>query len=230
MRKITNTEEVNIYFNIINKSISDYIKNYFIKPHELKRYFTDKKRKSFLEKNNIADVQGINRVFNDVIDHLVDMENDRIMTFESFNKDIADIYEKLLCDIYKVSLSNVAKSSSKENIYTIDDFGDKVVCLLKSKDEMIRLRDSISEALMEETMKRSLSVSSVSHCEIGPIKIPLSNIVDQKKMKEELQPLLTELQVKKWLTDNILKKYNYTLKYKGLFSEIHVWEMIKNNN
>jgi hypothetical protein len=44
MRKITNTQEVNTYYKIINESLWDYIEKWNIKPTELKRYFSDKKK------------------------------------------------------------------------------------------------------------------------------------------------------------------------------------------
>lgn len=228
MRQITNTQEANTYYKIINDSLWEYIEQWNIKPTELKKYFSDRKKiDKFLEKNNIKDVEKIHRVFDDVIDHITEIEMDGVKKFESFDSDIATNYEKILCDVYNTSLSSVEKISKIENIYRVDDFGKKVVCLLKTDEEMAKLSETILESMVKESMERKLVVNSVDYCQIGPIKIPLKEIINIEKMKEISKPLLTNHQIEKWLADYVLKKWGYQMNYKGEYLNTHVWELNK---
>jgi len=228
MRKITNTQEVNTYYKIINESLWDYIEKWNIKPTELKRYFSDKKKiEKFLERNNISDVERIFTIFDDVMDHITHMEMDGVKKFESYDSDIASNHEKILCDVYNTSLSSIDKLSKIENIYKVDDFGKKVICLLKSDEEMAELSENILDSMIKESLDKKLVVNSVDYCSIGPIKIPLKEILNIEKLKEISKPLLTNHQIEKWLSDYVLKKWGYQMNYKGEYSNTHIWELNK---
>jgi hypothetical protein len=227
MRNITNTQEANTYYKIINDSLWEYIEKWNIMPTELKRYFSKDKINRFLEKNNISDVERIHTIFNDVIDHITHIEMDGVKKFESFESEIATNNEKILCDVYNTSLSSIDKVSKSENIYKVDDFGKKVMCLLKTEEEMESLSQNILEEMVKESMEKKLVINSVNSFKIEPIKIPLKDILNFEKIKEISKPLLNNHQIESWLSNFVLSKWGYQMNYKGLYSNTHVWELNK---
>ena len=70
----------------------------------------------------MSDVDGINRVFYDVLNHRLNMERDGVMTFENFrllNESLIDLekgkfkYKKVLADLYKAGTISFEAAISK---------------------------------------------------------------------------------------------------------------------
>ena len=83
---INNREDANKYYQQVNELIDEYIDKWKIKPSSLGRYLkpgSDRFNK-LLGRNNLKEVNGIDRVLSDVIEDRVNMERDAVLTFENF--------------------------------------------------------------------------------------------------------------------------------------------------
>lgn len=85
---INTREELNYYYELVNKLVDEYISDWNIMPSKLKKYLKPgtKGFQNFLDRNNLSDIKNIKSILIDVIDDRVYMEKDGILKFESFNK------------------------------------------------------------------------------------------------------------------------------------------------
>ena len=83
---INNSEDLNKYYNIVNQYVDEYIDKWKIKPTNLKNYLLGNKSRlvNFLEKKGLRDINRIDRVVSDVIEHRVELYKDGVITFENF--------------------------------------------------------------------------------------------------------------------------------------------------
>ena len=247
MRKISNTEENNQYYKLINEYIDEYITNHKINPRNLKIYFKNSsKLESFLKRYKLDDVEGIKRVVEDVIDDWNHIQSDGVMKFEKFNlvnEDLGKIkiessnieYEKVLADLYHTSVGHVNKENESEHKYNVKDFGKEINVIIYSKKDLVDFKKSLLPILLEESKASSIDLHKVN---IGlksgkEIKTSLSfsvdNIVDNDKLENYLSSILNEKKILEILYSfindyDILrsgKNYVYKQEYKGYY----VWTL-----
>jgi hypothetical protein len=79
---INNSEDLNKYYNIVNQYVDEYIDKWKIKPTNLKNYLLGNKSRlvNFLEKKGLRDINRIDRVVSDVIEHRVELYKDGVIT------------------------------------------------------------------------------------------------------------------------------------------------------
>lgn len=240
MRKITNTAEASEYYGIINKFIDEYIDTWKVKPSEISQYFK-RNKSSFLEKSGLSDVEGIEKVFNDVLDHRKNMQKDKVMTFESYvklNEGVIDIedanidHEKVLSDFYKTSIGHVELINDKIHLYKINDFGKKVYSVIFSDSELSKIYKNIEDKILEESKNRVLSISEIDGVEVDTIKLWLSDIISEEKFRESFKKKVGKDQIL-LIIKNIIKSHeniptNFNsdkLSYKDGFKGYHIWEV-----
>jgi len=182
-RKISNTEEANQYYSIINKLIDNYIDEWKIKPSKLRNYFKRGGRafKSFLEKNGLSDIDNIEVVFNDIIDDRQALEFDGVLKFESFSTEIEDYtslglsnpdfeYEKILADYYHTSIGHISVYDKENHIFRVKDFGVTRTSLILSKEDIEKIKKDIRSSIKKKILDLKTTVSLGEEISI-PLKI-----------------------------------------------------------
>jgi len=241
MKRISNTEEANFYYKKVNELVDKYIKEHKIRPSELNRYLS-KNMKSFLENSGISDVEGINRIVMDVIDHRNHMELDGVLTFEGFknlNENVASIgnatleHEKKLADFYNTSIGHVELVDDGMHLYKVSDFDEKIVSIIFSEKELDTVYENIMDKLLEENKKRALSISEVDNISLDQsVRIWLGDIISEDKFKQVLKEKLNKDFLLSVIKKSVQSKQdlplnfaNDRLKFKGESGGYYIWEV-----
>lgn len=207
MAKISNTEEGNQYYKLINEYIEKYIITHKIKPSNVKKYFKNSKnRTSFLERYKLNDIVGIKRVLDDVIDDWHSVEKDAVMKFENFiNEDMGSMsidasgmeYERILADLYGTSVGHVEVTDNKDHKYNVTDFGKKIDVIIYSDKDIENFNKSLLPILIKEANEFTIDIHQVdvglkSGKELKTyISFPLSSVVSEEKLSEYLNKELS---------------------------------------
>lgn len=225
---IKSREDANKYYKIVNELIDNYIDKWKIRPRNLKTYLkigTDKFER-FIVRNGLKDISGINQIIKDVIDDRVYMEEDGVLTFESFKVfessefkistiiecftkgiDKVDINaEKFLADEFDTSLSHIDIVDADRHIFTIDNWGDdRVDVLIYNEEEFSIIKSNLKEYFANQFKGKTMDVYGV--------KISLIDITDVDKFNSEMSEKINEEKMIEILT-NSLKKEGKDLEFK----------------
>ena len=238
MKKITNTEEANLYYSKVNELIDRYIKEWKVKPTEVKNYLK-KNMKSFLEKNGLSDIEGIERVVNDVVTHRVHMELDKVIKFENFKlyENVLSLgnatiqHEKILADYYSTSMGHIEVIDENMHIYRIDEFGKKIISIIFSEEELDKVYKNIEDVVIESNKHKILSINDIDGIEIDSIKIWLSEIINEDSFRNQFKSKVDKdaliIIIKKIIqkSQSVINFSNDRLKYKGENKGYHIWEI-----
>jgi hypothetical protein len=241
MRKIANREELNQYYTMVNELVDRYINTHRIRPSEIYHYFK-RNMKSFLERNGLSDIEGIQKVVNDVLEHKNFMEMDGVMKFEKFNQltesiiNIGDVnvnHEKVLADYYNTSLGHIELVDGDIHLYKIIDFGKKVVAIIFSDDEIKNIKENILDNLVLEAKNKVMTIDEVDGVEIGfGLRFWLSDIFDEEKFRKSCEEKITNENILIIIKGIIQKSQdlpkNFSddkLSYKDDFKGYHIWEV-----
>lgn len=189
---INNREDANKYYQQINELIDDYMDKWKIRPSNLKRYLQPGSERftKFLHRNNLKEVNGIDRVLSDVIDDRVNMETDGVLTFESFKIFESDEFkvsnlkqalykgiekadlnmEKVLADVFDTNLGSIDVVNSDKHFFKVNDWNGKDInVLIYSKEDLELIKNNIIDSLYEELKSKKVLLG-------GLIELPLSSI------------------------------------------------------
>jgi hypothetical protein len=241
MKRITNTEEANFYYQKVNELVDKYIKEHKIRPSELNRYLS-KNMQSFLENSGIGDVEGINRIVMDVISHRNHMELDGVLTFESFrdlNESIVSIggatvdHEKKLADFYNTSMGHIELVDDGLHLYKVNDFNEKIVAVIFSEKELDSVYSNIESKIIQENKSRTLSISDIDNISLDQsVRINLGDIISEDKLKSILKEKLNKDFILSYIKRSVQSKQdipvNFSsdrLKFKGESGGYYIWEV-----
>lgn len=225
--KITNSEEANKYYKLVNELIDQYIQKWKIKPTSLKSYLKPgtSKFESFVVKNGLSDVEGIKRIILDVIDDRSHMELDGILTFESFkdqiNESVIEVkkaginHEKILADLYNTSLGHIEPVDLEKHIYEVSDFGDKFKCIIFSDEEVKEIEAKLAEDSYNHFCKKSLVVDNLTPY----IYLSAESVVSKEKFKESYTKALSDSKLINIISNVI------NAKYQKEFKGYHIWHV-----
>lgn len=230
---INNREDANRYYQQVNELIDDYMDKWKIKPSNLGRYLkngSDRFNK-FLQRNNLKEVNGIDRILSDIIEDRVNMEKDAVLTFENFKffesnefkisnlkqslyKGIekADLnMEKVLADVFDTNLGSIDVVDSDKHIFNVDNLN----VIVYSKEDLEIIKNNIIDCLYEELKSKKvllgglveLSLSSITS-DIGYIRFSIGN---ELKLKEVMSHLLECEHYKSFMGYEIWKDKKDTL-------------------
>lgn len=214
---INNREDANKYYQQINELIDDYMDKWKIRPSNLKRYLQPGSERftKFLHRNNLKEVNGIDRVLSDVIDDRVNMETDGVLTFESFKIFESDEFkvsnlkqalykgiekadlnmEKVLADVFDTNLGSIDVVDSDKHFFKVNDWNGKDInVLIYSKEDLELIKNNIIDSLYEELKSKKvllgglieLSLSSITG-DVGYIRLSIGN---ELKLNEVINFLL----------------------------------------
>lgn len=196
---MTNSEEANKYYKLINEYIDIYLDKWKVDPKNLKRYLNTNRISNFLKRKGLNEIKNIGRVINDVIEDRISLEKDKIISFESFKffesneYQISDIsecihkginksnieHEKIIADHYDTSLSQIDIIDSDKHKFKIKD-GDLLV--IYNEEEINIIKENIKEWAMEKAYSEHIKLN------IGgkEIKISIKESIDKEKLEESI--------------------------------------------
>lgn len=239
MKKIANSNDLTNYYSQINKYIDDYIKSHKVSPREIFRYIS-KNMSKFLKKYNLEDIDNIQRIVKDVIEHRKNMEKDKVFKFEQFNHNINESlfdlgetsveHEKILADYYNTSLGHIHNVDSSNHLYKIEDFGDSIESIIFSDSEISSIKEVIINKITNELKHKTVLVNSIDSVLLtNPMNFLLENILSEEKLRENCESKLTELTLLEMITILIPsfmggQQVTQNFKFKGNFKGYYIWD------
>ncbi len=170
MRQISDAKELNQIYNQINNYIQNYIDSHKFLPSELHKFIRNNMDK-FLEKNNLKDINRIQQIVEDVIQHRLGMEKDGVVPFYQFNQKIDESifsssgggfeHEKALADHYETSVGHVEPARRDLNLYKINSFGDVIYAIIYSQEEIEGIKKDLIEKISSEVLNSKLEIDSI---------------------------------------------------------------------
>lgn len=222
MKKISNSEEANHYYKLINDSIDEYINTWKIKPSNLSKYLKTSKFEKFLDKRGLSDVEGINRILTDVIEDRSHMESDGIMKFESFLKESKENifsnlspsfkHEKALADFYNTSLGHIKLINGDEHTYLINDFGKHIYAIVCSEYEFGLIGIKFENESFDKICKKYINDDDLI------FDVNIKDIIDENKYRDLYKSKVSESDIIEQIEDK--SGYKFKSKYKDYF----IWD------
>lgn len=240
--KLQTSEEVTKYYDIVNGYIDEYINEWKILPSNLKKYFTSNKIDDFLKKNNLTEIENIKKIVEDVIDDRYAMEEDGVLKFNEFvsesifinNSDVS--HERVLADLYNVSMDHISTIDSKQHKYKVSDFGSIIDVIIYNEDDIVQFKESIIPILIKNLNSKSIDIHKVDvglnsgkEVKFG-ISVYISDLLlEDKKLYEYFNSILTVEKIVQIITSYVNdypilksgKVYNFIKKYKNTY----IWEL-----
>jgi hypothetical protein len=222
---ITNREEANKYYKLINELVDEYIDKWKIRPSRLKKYLKpgSKRFEKFLIKHNLSEVKGVERVLKDIIEDRSSMESDGVITFESFflfesseykissmkeclykGIEKADLkMEKILANYFDTNLGSIDVKDSDKHIFRIEDWKDSSHDVIIYSDENLEvIKENIFEHLYNELSKKEIELTD-------KIKIGLDKLINEEIFEEKIGEIISEKKLIEIITD-LLDGYKFT--------------------
>jgi len=240
MKKISDSKELNEYYSKVNGFIDEYIKSHKVSPTEIYRYI-NKNLTRFLEKFGISDVEKIEKIVKDVIEHRKHMEMDKVFNFGDFsvklNESMISIlpssveHEKVLADFYNTSLGHIEVLDKESHLFELEDFGEKKRVIIFSTDEVEMLKGKFKKNIIEEIKKKTLSLISLNDVSLdNPIKISLEGVISDSNLSEVVESKLDKDMVLSLIGKFIPESlFSYSLlsrvEFRELFKGYYIWEL-----
>ncbi len=209
---ITNSQEANQYYQVINQYIDEYTDKHKIKPSNLGKYLKNNNRLiKFMEKRGLKDIKNVDVVIKDVIDDRIAMEKDSIKTFESFKMFESTEYkllnlrqclykgiekstihhEKILADYWDVSLSHVDIINSDKHIFKIEGVTGDRECVIYTDNEVEIIRENMKEYCFNEVFGSKIKVEGILDLDVN-----IKDFIDNEKFENHISEILTTKKVK----------------------------------
>lgn len=213
MKKISNREEANKYYKLVNNAINDFMGETKARPSEVHKYLS-KNGARFLKKLELSDIEGIDNVLNDVLLHRRHMEDDKIVTFESFsklNESLIDVgspsveHEKVLADLFNTSLGHIDLLDAQLHLYKIEDFGKEVYSIIFNESEISKIKEDLKTKISSELSSKIVQVVDVDGVSIDPIKFWLSDILDDSKVIEVVNSKISSQMVFNFIKSSLFE-------------------------
>jgi hypothetical protein len=230
---ITNREEANQYYKLVNKLVDEYIDGHKIRPSKLSAYLKPggQRFNKFLERNKLKDITGADRILRDIIEDREHMEKDGVITFESFNllessewkvsnlreciyKGIekADLkMEKILADYFDINLGAIDILDSDKHKFSIEDWkNDYWKVVIYSGEEIDVIKNNLVEYLYDDISKKEIELTE-------EVSIKLDNLIDMAKFEEKLLNLLNEDKINKIICQCLGEDWGFEASSQGHF-------------
>jgi hypothetical protein len=222
---ISNREDVNKYYQIINELLDEYTEQHKIRPSNLKRYLQpgSERFSRFLEKNKMKDIKRADVILKDILDDREAMEKDGVVTFESFKlfessefkihsmkeclykgiEKSTQKMEKVLADYFDTNLGHIDSVDSNKHIFKISDW-EKQDCnvIIYSKEEVDVIKYNMFDHLYDEISKSKFEI-------VTDISIELSRLIDKDIFESKLSDIFTEEKLVKTITDCLGNDYRF---------------------
>lgn len=230
---ITNSEEANQYYKLVNQLVDEYVEGHKIRPSKLSAYLKPggQRFNKFLERNKLKDIVGADRILRDVIEDREHMERDGVITFESFKLyestewkisnlreciykgiDKADIkMEKILADYFDINLGAIDIVDTDKHKFSIEDWkNDDWKIIIYSKEELVVIKENINDYLLDDVCKKEIDITD-------DIKVKLEDLIDEEKFRSVVNNLITEEKLLKIITNCLGEDWSFESESKGYF-------------
>lgn len=231
---IANKEEANKYYTLINELVDEYIEKWKIRPSRLKKYLKpgSKRFESFLIRNNLLDIKGVNKVLKDIIEDRSSMESDGVMKFESFFLFESTEYkissmkeclykgieksdlkmEKIIANYFDTNLGSIDIKDSDKHIFRLENWeGVNKSVVIYSKEDLEIIQDNIFEYLYNELSKKEIELT-------GKIKIKLDEVINQDIFDNKMFDLLSDDKLVEAISDLLID-----YKFDGDLNNHFIW-------
>jgi hypothetical protein len=210
---ITNSEEANKYYQLVNQYIDEYTETHKIKPSKLGNYLkNNQKLVRFIERKGLKDIKNINQVISDVVSDRIAMEKDLVRTFESFKLfeseefkilnlrqclykgvDKSNIHhEKILADYFDVSLSHIDIIDSDKHIFKIETLNSDIECVIYNQNELEIIKENMKEYCFEQVFNKKIKLEGVGI----ELNVNIKDFIDSEKFNNHINDILTIDKVK----------------------------------
>jgi hypothetical protein len=221
---ITNREEANKYYKLVNELVDEYIDKWKIRPSRLKKYLKpgSKRFENFLIKHNLSEVKGVERVLKDIIEDRSSMESDGVITFESFflfesseykissmkeclykGIEKADLkMEKILANYFDTNLGSIDIKDSDKHLFRLEDWRDSSQdVIIYSRENLEVIKENIFDHLYSELSKKEIELTD-------KIKISLNKLINEEIFEEKISEVITEKKLIEIISD-LLVDYSF---------------------
>jgi len=204
---INNSEDLNKYYNIVNQYVDEYIDKWKIKPTNLKNYLLGNKSRlvNFLEKKGLKDINRIDRVVSDVIEHRVELYKDGVITFENFKLleseefKVLDLkqclykgiekatinHEKILADFFDLSLSQIDPISPDKHTFWVHDVDTPVI--IYNNDELSIVKENIIDYAYNQMFNKTISLD----LGLSKFDVKIGDFISEEQFKIKFHESLT---------------------------------------
>ena len=212
---ISNSEDLNKYYKIINELVDNYVEKHKIKPSRLINYLSpgSDKFKKFLMKNQLESIKGADIILKDILLDRSGMEEDGVYTFESYKYFESNEFkiENLKSCLYKgidkadyfdLNLGDIDVLDADKNKFKINDWqsDDWEVVVYNSEDISI-IKNNIIEFIYDKLSQEKLSI-------IDNLEIELNSLIKKDIYEEKLDKMLSEEKLLEIITTT-LDGYKY---------------------
>lgn len=220
---INNREDANKYYQVINGLVDDYIDKWKVRPSNLKRFLQpgSERFNKFLERNKLKDIKGAAVILKDIIEDRDSMEQDGVITFESFKMFESEEFkihsmkqclykgiekatqnmEKVLADHFDTNLGDIDIIDADKHIFKINDWNNHdVEVVIYSKEELYVIENNIVDHLYSELSKSKITLTE-------NISIELSDLVKRDAFESKMLSFFTEEFLIKTISDLLGGEY-----------------------
>ncbi len=208
-RKILNSADLNNYYKMVNDKLKKF-SEFNIPVDKIASYLkpgTENFNNFIEEDNDLKNIDGIHDVLRDVIldmynafkDGLYKRVKSEVKTFENastdniFNistidKKDEDEHEKVLADIYKVSLSYIELKVPDIHLYVVNQNGNMHKVIVFNTKEIEGIKQNIVNKLSEDIKKRMTDLLFSKQISIGELlgQSEINSIISQKVTIEDV--------------------------------------------
>jgi len=232
MKEIKTRDEANKYYKLLNELVDDFIDKSKARPIEVYNYIKRNSEK-FLQKNNLTEIIGINKILEDIIHHRRSLQLDKIITFEKYIGIFENIQEikskntykeKLLADFFHTSAGHIDILNQDLNIYKVKDFDKEVMVAILSDYDLSILKNGLKKLLKVRIISQNFQIDEISQEFLqNPQKLKISELIDDNKLSMLLDKLID--------LDASIKYFQFYLLNNGLLNfEVNNLELIGNEN
>ena len=179
---INNKEDANRYYQVINGLVDDYLDKWKVRPSNLKRYLQpgSERFNKFLERNKLKDIKGADVILKDIIEDRDSMEQDGVITFESFKMFESEEFkihslkqslykgiekatssqEKVLADHFDTNLGDIDIIDADKHIFKINDWNNQdIEVIIYSKEDLEIIEGNMIDHLYTELSKSKITLT-----------------------------------------------------------------------
>lgn len=233
------SDNINGYYEKINELIDKYFE-WSVKPSSLKKYFKSGSIavKKFIERNNLSNVNNIDRIIRDVVDDRYSMEKDGVLTFESFGlENIKEeiltsdssgtglnyiLYnnvesstlkdEKIIADYYRTGLGHIEEVNKELHEYTVGTLKADYNVIIFSREDIGKITENLAEYLEQYLSKKSVFVAPLN------INVDLGTVINKEFITDQIDSTSYIINI----ISEILNSHEYT--YQKEFGGYHFWQ------
>lgn len=220
---INNKEDANRYYQVINGLVDDYLDKWKVRPSNLKRYLQpgSERFNKFLERNKLKDIKGADVILKDIIEDRDSMEQDGVITFESFKMFESEEFkihslkqslykgiekatssqEKVLADHFDTNLGDIDIIDADKHIFKINDWNNHdVEVVIYSKEDLEIIEGNMIDHLYTELSKSKITLTD-------NISIELKDLVKEEVFENKMFDIFTPEFLIKTMSDLLDGKY-----------------------